>query len=180
MNEAGNAPVDKRSASLRMLDNILVFMCAMMLAAMTIIIALEVILRNTIGMSLQSTDEIGGYLLVAIAFLSAPVAQLRNNFQNVDLVYAHFSDVTKQRLQMMFLIIALIIVCILLWHLTRLQISSWRSGDQAPSILMTPLWLPRLVMPVGMGLLGIAIAAKLVRDGVRIFRPEQRAGRYGA
>ncbi len=45
----------------------------------------------------------------------------------------------------------------LAWQLVRLEIGTWRSEDVAPTLLATPLWLPRLAMPVGAVLLCLSI-----------------------
>ncbi len=35
--------------------------------------------------------------------------------------------------------------------------SSWRFGDRAPTYLETPLWLPRIVMALGMAALCLSV-----------------------
>ena len=36
-----------------------------------------------------------------------------------------------------------------IWQLTRFVMSSYRSGDEAPTMLGTPLWIPQAFMPLG-------------------------------
>jgi TRAP-type transport system small permease protein len=49
---------------------------------------------------------------------------------------------------------------VLIWQLTRFELQSWRSGDVAPTLLATPLWIPRLLMPIG----SVAVAVSLLRS----------------
>ena len=60
---------------------------------------------------------------------------------------------TRLMLQLTFDLIALVGSLVLAWQLVRLEMGTYRSGDVAPTLLVTPLWIPRLAMPVGMALL---------------------------
>ena len=54
--------------------------CSLFLLAMIVLIGAEAIARNVFGTSLQITDEVGGYLLVAMTFLSMSVAEAHGAF----------------------------------------------------------------------------------------------------
>ena len=60
--------------------------CSLFLLAMIVLIGAEAIARNVFGTSLQITDEVGGYLLVAMTFLSMSVAEAHGAFHRVELV----------------------------------------------------------------------------------------------
>jgi len=51
-----------------------------------------------------------------------------------------------------------------LWQLIRFQISSFRFGDQAPTYLATPLWIPRVAMLVGAAALCFSMMRTLAAD----------------
>ena len=55
---------------------------------MIVLIGAEAIARNVFATSLQVTDEIGGYLLVAMTFLSMSVAEAHGAFHRVELIQA--------------------------------------------------------------------------------------------
>ena len=46
----------------------------------------------------------------------------------------------------------------------RLELSSWRFGDVAPTYLATPLWLPRLAMALGMLALCFSLCRTLIAE----------------
>ena len=46
---------------------------------------------------------------------------------------------------------------LLLWHFIRLEISSYRFGERAPTYLETPLWIPRMAMAIGAAALCFSI-----------------------
>jgi TRAP-type C4-dicarboxylate transport system permease small subunit len=140
---------------------------------MIVMIAAEAIARNVFGTSLQITDEVGGYLLVALTFLSMSVAESHGAFHRVELVQMRLSPSARVASQIVFDLMALAASALVTWQLVRLAINSWRAEDIAPTPLGTPLWLPQTSMGIGMALLCLtllrSIAAKLkhLRGGAR-------------
>ena len=136
-------------------------LCSLFLLAMIVMIAAEAIARNVFGTSLQITDEVGGYLLVALTFLSMSVAESRGAFHRVELVQMRLSPAARMISQIIFDLMALAASGLVTWQLVRLALNSWRAEDVAP----TPLWLPQTSMGIGMALLCLAlmrsIAAKI-------------------
>ena len=144
-------------------------LCSLFLLAMIVMIAAEAIARNVFGTSLQITDEVGGYLLVALTFLSMSVAESHGAFHRVELVQMRLSRRGRVISQLVFDLMALGASGLVTWQLIRLAINSWRAEDIAPTPLGTPLWLPQTSMGIGMALLCLAllrsIAAKAKRLG---------------
>ena len=69
------------------------------LVAMIVLIGAEAIVRNVFGGSLEVVDEIGGYLLVIVTFLSMSVAEAHGAFHRVELVQARMGPRARVRLQ---------------------------------------------------------------------------------
>src|SRR3984893_19260962 len=65
--------------------------CALFLVASIVLIAAEAIARNVFATSFQITDEVCGYLLVALTFLSMSVAESHGAFHRVELVQTRLS-----------------------------------------------------------------------------------------
>jgi TRAP-type C4-dicarboxylate transport system permease small subunit len=127
------------------------------LLVMIVLIGAEAIIRNVFGGSLQITDEIGGYLLVAVTFLSMSVSEAHGAFHRVELVQARMGQRARIWLQITFDACALLASLLVTWQLGRLVLNSWNSGDVAPTPLQTPLWLPQMVMGLGMAFLCFAL-----------------------
>src|SRR5918912_158580 len=117
------------------------FVCALALIGMIGLIGAEAIARNLFGFSLQVADEVGGYLLVAVSFLSLSVAQAHGAYHRVELVQARLSPRARLISEILFDLASLAASGILTWQLTRLCLNSWRAEDVAPTPLLTPLWL---------------------------------------
>lgn len=114
-------------------------LCELALVASVVMIGAEVISRALFHFSFEVTDEIGGYLLVAVSFLSLPVAQVHHGFHHVEFVQARLSPRGRAISRLAFDLMCLFCAAILLWQLARLEVTTWRSEDVASTILATPL-----------------------------------------
>jgi TRAP-type C4-dicarboxylate transport system permease small subunit len=161
---SGPSPVEKVSEAL----------CALFLIAMIVLIGSETIARNVFSTSLQITDEIGGYLLVATTFLSMSVAEAHGAFHRVELVQARLGNSARIMSQIVFDLMSLVASAFITWQLTRLVMNSWRSEDVAPTPLQTPLWLPQTTMAIGMLLLCFALVRTIVAKLRRLRGGPQR------
>jgi TRAP-type C4-dicarboxylate transport system permease small subunit len=147
--------------------------CALFLMASIVLIAVEAIARNVFATSFQITDEVCGYLLVALTFLSMSVAEAHGAFHRVELVQTRLSFAARLISQMLFDFISLVASVPVTWQLYRLAANSWRAEDVAPTPLQTPLWLPQSAMAIGMLLLCVALI-RTIATKARILRRGDR------
>ncbi len=64
-------------------------------------------------------------------------------------VQARLSPRLRALSHLLFDMLSLLFCLVLLWQLTRFVLQSYRSGDVAPTLLATPLWIPQALMPIG-------------------------------
>ncbi|WIM09399.1 MAG: hypothetical protein OJF58_000350 [Enhydrobacter sp.] len=174
------SPHDEEPASpprLGLVDRCCEILCGIALVTMIVLIGAEAITRNLLGFSLQVTDEVGGYLLVAVSFLSLSVAQSRGAFHHVELVQGKLTVRGRLLSGFVFDLLSLGACAIITWQLVDLEMNSWQTGDTAATPLGTPLWLPQLVMPIGAALFCVAIARSIVRKARLLLGPATREGR---
>jgi TRAP-type C4-dicarboxylate transport system permease small subunit len=155
---SGPSPIEKGSEAL----------CALFLTTMIVLIASEAIARNVFSTSLQVTDEVGGYLLVATTFLSMSVAEAHGAFHRVELIQARLGHAMRMISQIVFDLMSLGAAVVVTWQLTRLTLNSWRAEDVAPTPLQTPLWLPQSTMAIGMALLCFALIRTILAKAKRV------------
>jgi TRAP-type mannitol/chloroaromatic compound transport system permease small subunit len=115
---------------------------------------------------------VGGYMLVAIAFLSLPVSHINGAFHRVEFIQARLSRRARLISRFCFDLVALIVCAIFVWHFMGLVRSSWRFGDYAPTFLETPLWIPRSLLVLGMGALCLSLLRSLAADLRRLWVAE--------
>ena len=140
------------------------YLCAVALMVMMAVVGIDIVTRWGFHFSFEVSDEVAGYMLVAIAFLSLPVSHIHGAFHHVEFIQARLSRQAQIVSRVVFESIALFFSAIFVWQFYRLVASSWRFGDKAPSYLETPLWLPRLLLVIGMAALCISLCRTLASD----------------
>jgi TRAP-type C4-dicarboxylate transport system permease small subunit len=138
------------------------------IGGMIVMVVSEVFLRNLLGVSLQSADELGGYLLVGVSFLSLSTCLASGAYHKVELIDARLSKRGHAARLLIFDALSLGFCLILLWQFLRLVLRTWDSGDAAATILGTPLWIPQLTMPLGVAALCYSLIKSLRVDIYRL------------
>jgi TRAP-type transport system small permease protein len=140
------------------------YTCIAAIAVMLIVIAVDIVTRSLFNFSFEISDELGGYLLAAITFISLPVCQANDSFHHVALVQARLSPRGRAVSHVIFDVLSLAFCALLTWQLARFELSSWRFDDHAPTYLATPLWLPRSAMLLGAAALCVTMLRTLLAD----------------
>jgi TRAP-type C4-dicarboxylate transport system permease small subunit len=61
------------------------------LVVMLVLIAVDIVTRSLFNFSLEASDEVGGYMLVVISFLSLSACHVHGSFHQVEFVQARLS-----------------------------------------------------------------------------------------
>jgi TRAP-type C4-dicarboxylate transport system permease small subunit len=138
--------------------------CVAALVVMLVVIGTDIVTRSVFNFSFEISDELGGYMLVVMTFVSLPVCQVSDSFHHVELVQSRLSPFGRALSRVIFDVLTLVFCALLFWQLVRFQISSFRFGDHAPTYLATPLWIPRIAMVVGAAALCFSVLRTLVAD----------------
>jgi TRAP-type transport system small permease protein len=147
-------------------------LCAVSIIVMGLVVITEIVTRNLFGFSFEMSDELGGYIIVGISFISLPVCQVYRSYHHVQFVQARLSRRMQAASHLLFDILSLGFCLIVLWQLTRFVLDSYHSGDQAPTLLSTPLWIPQAFMPIGV----LAATVSLTRSAIGNWRRFRAAG----
>jgi len=149
--------------------------CEAALLVMLVVIGTDIFTRWALNFSFQVSDEIGGYMLATITFLSLSVCQVNDTFHHVEIIQTRLSERARALSALFFDLLTFGFAALLLWHYIRLELSSWRFGERAPTYLETPLWFPRLVMAIGAAALCLAVLRTLAMH-LRRLRSSPRSG----
>ena len=153
--------------------------CVAALAVMLVVVGVDILTRSLLNFSFEISDELGGYLLVVIAFVSLPVCQASDSFHRVELVQSRLSPFWRAVSHVIFDLLSFAFSALLLSQLVRFELSSYRFGDRAPTYLATPLWIPQAMMALGAAALCFSMVRALAADVVRV-RAAARASMEGA
>ncbi len=135
---------------------------------LVIMMGAEMIARSVFHWSIQISNEVGGYGLVAITFLTLASGQLSHAYHRVHFVENKMGRAGRARLRLVFDIASLIVTVVLLAEFIRFELITGNSGDVAATTLMTPMWVPRFVMPLGLLALTWALLRVVVADWRRV------------
>ena len=144
--------------------------CVTALTVMLAVIGVDIMTRSLFNFSFEISDELGGYMLVVITFVSLPVCQISDSFHHVELVQSRLSPFARAVSHVIFDLLSLTFCVLLLWQLTRFEISSFRFDDHAPTYLGTPLWIPQAAMLLGAVAVCFSMVRTLAADVARVRR----------
>jgi TRAP-type C4-dicarboxylate transport system permease small subunit len=135
---------------------------------LVVMMGVEMIVRTLFGWSLQVTNELGGYALILICFFGLSSGQAGHAFHRMHLLDDHLSPRGRALLRLMFDCATTVVAAVLFIEFTRFTWITWKSGDVAATVLLTPLWLPRLAMPIGALALTLTLLRTVVSDWRRL------------
>jgi len=161
----------RRSPVLRALEAVIraeQVLIELIVVAMALLICTEVFCRSFLGFSLMFTDEIAGYMLVAIVFLGMPVALSRGALFRVELLLNRMPPGVVRWVQLLFNLLSLAVALMLLWQMVRLVIDSWERKIAAPTVLATPLYIPQIFMVLGLLTLVLVLVLHLTQSADEI------------
>ena len=65
--------------------------CEIAIGVMAFVVILEIITRNLFDFSFEMSEELGGYIIVGITFLSLPVCQVYRSYHHVQFIQSRLS-----------------------------------------------------------------------------------------
>jgi TRAP-type transport system small permease protein len=142
--------------------------CVVALIVMLVVIGVDVLTRSLFKFSFEISDELGGYMLVVITFVSLPICQINDSFHHVELVQSRLAPFGRAFSRVIFDLLSLAFCVLLLWQLVKFEISSFRFGDHAPTYLATPLWIPQIAMMLGVAALCFSLLRTFAADIARL------------
>ena len=147
-----------------LIERISLWLSAFCLIGMAVLMLLEVVLRGALNSTTEHSDELVGYLLIGVSFLSLALCQSRGAFHRVEMVQMRLGPRGQAISALVFDILSFGYVALTDWYFLQFVISSYDREAAAPTMLATPLWIPETAMIVGATLLLIVLGRAIVRD----------------
>ena len=117
---------------------------------MMLLVVVDVTLRTFSGRSLLITEEFSGYLLVLVAYLAFAEALKKGRHVRVDLLITFLPDRLRARLDIILSVVGLLAMIAVTWRSVIMVYRSYIRGVEIPGVLLTPVYLPQIVMVVGL------------------------------
>jgi len=161
-----SSPILSPSPGMRLLSGLVRInrlLCGVMTMALVALVAVEVTARLVFNVSFDVTDEISGYLLVAIVFLSVPICLGEGALLRVDFIIKSLPERLRLYFEFIFDVMSLIFTIVFTYELMMIVISSYNRGMVSLSSLRLPLWIPQSTMPIGAGFLALALLRQILK-----------------
>lgn len=120
------------------------------LLGLSIYIGLDVIGRKLFNITLQGTDEIGGYIMAASCAFGFSYTLSKRGHIRLNLLLPHFSQGFQAFANILAYAALAVYAYMLLWRGGALFLESLQLQAVAPTPLETPLWIPQLLWVVGL------------------------------
>lgn len=120
------------------------------IAVLAVLITIDIIGRDFVGVSIQGTDEIGGYVLAFVGSLGMALTLLRRGHPRIELFFRFFPQVVRDALHVLAFVAMACFAIFMAWHAWGELQSTLRFGAVTNTPLQTPLWVPQSVWLAGM------------------------------
>jgi TRAP-type C4-dicarboxylate transport system permease small subunit len=144
---------------------------AVLIIAMTVLVSVNVAFRSLPGVkSLTFVEEYTGYLFVGIAFLGFADAFFAGAHVRVSFFLSQMQGRKRSLYEVPLVLVSIAVTVVVGWFGMRHFLNAWSHNELAQTVSQTPLWIPRLAVPVGCAILLLALLSHLraaLRGGIR-------------
>jgi TRAP-type C4-dicarboxylate transport system permease small subunit len=144
------------------------FLGGLAVLLMTGLIAFDVLMRYFLNLPQLFVDEVAGFLQVLVVFWGLAHTFRSGGHIRVDLVTRLLPAPVRAWLRVVTLGVGILLLGVVAWVTGASAWTAWDYG-RVSTVMLYPLWLPMLLIPTGLALMALAMAAALVHQ-VRIVR----------
>lgn len=134
------------------------------LVFLTLLVTLEVVSRSLFNVSFHMVEEVTGYLVIALTLLGAGLSLRDGTLFRVAFLFDKLPPTARPALMAVFSLLGVGMCGVLIWQTCRLVASSYARGNVAPTVLMTPLWIPQMLLPFGLAVIAVFLIEQLWRQ----------------
>ena len=137
---------------------------------MMLVVAYSVVNRYILDTPITWTDELSGYLVVALVMLGAADALRRGDHISVDLITSRLTKRGKRFVEIWGYIIVLVFSSVLLLSSKQTIDYSINFEIVSEGYLEVPMWIPQSFLILGGSLVFLVALAKLIRAAKRDYK----------
>lgn len=134
------------------------------IAFMAFIVCLEVILRWGFGKSTYVSTDFAAYGMGIVSYWAGAKAVEDGVFVRMDALYGIYKGMFKKVIDIIFDFILIFFNSVILLHYTEMVITTFERNLRATNMLQTPLWVPRLLVEIGIILFEIYMICRTIED----------------
>jgi TRAP-type C4-dicarboxylate transport system permease small subunit len=143
-----------------------------LLFAMGLLIAMDVMLRYVFNQPTQFTTEMTGYLMAGVTFLGLPYTLMKGKHIRIEVATSRLSPTVRKRMEVGTSIVCLAFLAVCLKPAWMMVWESYIFKSEVMGSLNTPLYLPQLLVPVGISITLLQMMAITIDKIKDLKRPE--------
>ena len=156
-------------------------LAALSLLGIFLVMMAQVVLRS-LNLQFPGADDISAYLCVSTTFFALALTFKRGELIRVGLLLEKLAPGPRRVMELVALSFAAVGCAYAVWWTADDVLFSYEIEDMAQGALAVPLWIPKLAMPLGAGVLLVAVLdelATVIRGGRPnyVIAAEERAAR---
>jgi tripartite ATP-independent transporter DctM subunit len=157
----GKSSVAAPGRAIATLANALALLAALGVVFMTLATAYDVFVRYVLNAPTVWATEISTYVLISTIFFGAAYTHLVEGNVRVQVVLDRLTPKGARDLRLVTAWIGLVYVGIAGWQATLLVLSDYEHGSRLFSLLLTPSWLPKLPIAIGLCMLAASLVVEI-------------------
>ncbi len=144
----------------------------------SLMITLEVLLRNIFNVSLQGADEYGGYTLAVVAAFGFSFALLERAHTRVEILLERVGTNSQAMLNLFACWCVALMAIFFVWRGSGAMMESIEYKSLSGTPLMTPLWRPQLVWVCGLAFFAFCATCVALHASVLMLRDRTRLNAF--
>ncbi len=138
-------------------------LCASLIVFMALLVTYEVVLRYVFRKAPMIADEFSAYILVTLVFIGLAYTMQTKTHVRVEAVTNLLPPKVRNWVRLFTLLVFLAYAIVLLPQGWALVLRSRKWGLVSETHLLTPEWIPQLVVPLGLALLILYLLLEVAR-----------------
>jgi tripartite ATP-independent transporter DctM subunit len=163
---ADNGPADQLSGPGRGIERVgagFGVLAGACIVFLTLATTYDVLARYLFNAPTAWATEISTYVLIAAIFLGAAQVHLRDGNVRVDMLVQHLHGRARQRLLLVAAWAGLLFVAVTAWQAVLMARSDYVNGARIFSLILTPTWMPKAPIAIGLAVLAAAMLVEVER-----------------
>lgn len=136
---------------------------ALFMICIVVLINVEILMRTLFNTSTFIADEYSGYFLVAVVLLGLAYALKHDAHIRVEVIRTRLGEKSKRVVDAISALLGVILTLYVTYHAILMAKDAYTLEMTADSISETPIFIPQIIIPLGLLLFALQLIATLIR-----------------
>lgn len=139
------------------------YLSALSMVAIVGLIGVEIVYRSVFNASTLVADEFSGYLMVVTVMAGLGYTLESDSHIRITILLVRLGPRAKQVMEVLGTCLALAIALFVCYHASLMVYDSYSYDMRADSISATPIFIPQIIVPLGLAGLALQLIALVIR-----------------